>query len=473
MNMIKRLILFVVLNISINTVVFTQDTLSVNLSLDNYYNDSLLIAYYYGDRQLVQDTLIVSESDSSFHWHKDTLVEQGMYMAVTLPDRQFVQFLIPEKDQQFSVKLNGLDLSTMKVEGSEENNLFLDYVEFISKQKDRASALQAIKSDPNSTSEQVNLAQENLENIDIEVSAYIKDISDKHPKSITAMILNSNTAIDIPDFEGTQEEVQMKRYVYYKKNYFESIDTKHPAILRTPILDQRINYYLEKLTPNYPDSIKLSVDYLMSLLEPDSESYRYYLSTFLNKYANSKIVGMDAVYVHIADNYYSEEKTPWIDEENLLLIKDNADDIRPVLLGNIAPDLSFYDKEGNPVKISDLDYELLVLLFWAPDCGHCKKTMPEYVEFEKQYRDKNVKIMAVCTKHKEKTKTCWDAIEEKEMGFFTNVADEFHKSRFKIKFNVKTTPKLFILDKDRTILMKNIGADQLAPVIDEFLNQSR
>ena len=167
--MIKRLILFVVLNISINTVVFTQDTLSVNLSLDNYYNDSLLIAYYYGDRQLVQDTLIVSESDSSFHWHKDTLVEQGMYMAVTLPDRQFVQFLIPEKDQQFSVKLNGLDLSTMKVEGSEENNLFLDYVEFISKQKDRASALQAIKSDPNSTSEQVNLAQENLENIDIEV----------------------------------------------------------------------------------------------------------------------------------------------------------------------------------------------------------------------------------------------------------------------------------------------------------------
>ena len=97
--------------------------------------------------------------------------------------------------------------------------------------------------------------------------------------------------------------------------------------------------------------------------------------------------------------------------------------------------------------------------------------MPDFVTFEEAYRDKGVKVLAVCTKHKEKMKTCWESVTEKNMLNFVNVADEFHRSRFKIKFNVKTTPKVFILDQERTILMKNIGVEQIPPVIDELLDQ--
>jgi thiol-disulfide isomerase/thioredoxin len=467
MNRVFYFLLFSLLALS----GYSQEKLAIDINFENYYNDTLLVAYYYGNRQLVSDTLIRTEEDPIFHWVGDSLVDQGMYLAVTLPEREFIQFLVPESDQVFNVKTDAIDMTKLEIEGSKENELFLDYVSFISDQRTKVDDFKARLNNPLSTDKDKLEAESGLERIDSEVENYIDQVSAQHPKSITALILNSNKAIDIPEFEGTEKEIQVQQYVFYKKNYFETIDTKHPAIFRTPILDQRMNYYLDKLTPNHPDSIIIAVDYLLGLLEPGSESFQFYLSSYLTQYANSKIVGMDAVYVHIADKYYSEEKTPWVDEENLLLIKDNADDIRPVMLGNQVPDVTFYDEDNRPVKISDIDYTLLVVLFWAPDCGHCKKTMPDFVSFEESYRDKDVKVLAVCTKHKEKTKTCWEAIPEKGMTNFVNVADEFHKSRFKIKFNVKTTPKVFVLDKERTILMKNIGIEQIPSVIDELLNQ--
>ena len=466
-----RSIYLIVVSVLLSLHIQAQDSLSIDITLDNYYNDSLLIAYYYGDRQLVYDTLLNNEEDKVFHWRSDSLVNEGMYLMVTLPERQYIQFLVPKDDQEFKIKGDAIILNEVEYDGSEENELFLKYVDFISEQKSKVDRLKAVLGDPLATDGKKIEAQKELEQIDVDVANYIKKVSEENPGSITALILNSNTAIDFPEFEGTEEEINMKKYVYYKKKYFETIDVRHPAIFHTPILDQRFKYYIDNLTPKHPDSIKISVDYLLGLLEEGSEPYKYYLSTFLNMYANSKIVGMDAVYVHIADKYYSESKSPWIDEENLLLIKENADDIRPVLLGNQVPDVIFYDEENNPVRISDLDYNLLVVLFWAPDCGHCKKTMPDFVKFEEAYRDKGVKVLAVCTKHKEKTKTCWESIPEKKMTNFVNVADEFHRSRFKIKFNVKTTPKVFILDKERTILMKNIGIEQIPPVIDELLDQ--
>jgi len=52
---------------------------------------------------------------------------------------------------------------------------------------------------------------------------------------------------------------------------------------------------------------------------------------------------------------------------------------------------------------------------------------------------------------------------------FINLGDPFGKSRFKRKFNVRTTPKTFILNKDREILMKNVSAKQLDEIMTYIL----
>ena len=59
----------------------------------------------------------------------------------------------------------------------------------------------------------------------------------------------------------------------------------------------------------------------------------------------------------------------------------------------------------------------------------------------------------MCTKGGDKTKTCWPAIKEKGMEDFINTGDEFQ--RFNALFKIKSTPKIFILDKDKKILLKD------------------
>ena len=441
--------------------------INVEFEVANYKSDTLIVGYYMMDKQLVEDTLIRNEQDK-FLMQSDEDLAPGVYLLLFQPDNSFIQFLVNENDPDFKMWMDYNLLSDVQYESTPDKTAFQEYVNLINAIRPTATILrdtiEIMKTEDIDPSE----FEEQLEKMDATVQDMQRNIIENYKGTTAALLLKANIGIDMPEFEDT-EDGAIQKYLHYRKHYFDNLELANPASLRTPFFYQRIDYYLNKLTANHPDSICLTIDSLLQWMSPAEESYKFYLSHFLNTYAKSKIVGYDAIYVYLVDNYYSEGKAPWIDEENLLKLQDNANKIRPVLIGKYGPDIMVYDEMNNPISISDIDYEYLVLLFWSPDCPHCKKTMPMYIDFDKRWRDKGVRIFAICSKHKDKVKGCWEYVKEKDMLGFINGADEYHKSRFKIKYNVQSTPKVFILDKDRKILMKNIGAEQLDRVMEEIL----
>ena len=59
-----------------------------------------------------------------------------------------------------------------------------------------------------------------------------------------------------------------------------------------------------------------------------------------------------------------------------------------------APDFTVFDREGNPVKLSDFVGKPVVLNFWASWCGPCKREMPEFQKAYEKYGE-NVAFLVV------------------------------------------------------------------------------
>lgn len=178
---------------------------------------------------------------------------------------------------------------------------------------------------------------------------------------------------------------------------------------------------------------------------------------------------MDAVTVHMVDKYYSQGKAPWLDEENMRKIQENADFIRPTLIGKKAENIILYQEDGTPWELYKDSSEYLVMIFWAPECGHCSKAMPKYLEFNEKYKSQGIKMVSICTKTGGKYEECWKGVKEKNMESLLNLGDQYLKSKYKTKYDVRQTPKLFILDKNKEIILKDVPAENLEQLMDEVI----
>ena len=95
--------------------------------------------------------------------------------------------------------------------------------------------------------------------------------------------------------------------------------------------------------------------------------------------------------------------------------------------------------------------------------------MPDLINFYNTYKPKGVEIFAVCTRLQDDVPKCWESVESQGMAQWVNVVDPFLRSRFKQIYDVRTTPQIFVLDRDKKIIMKKIGAEQLSEVMDRLL----
>ena len=441
---------------------------NIQFELDNYENDTVIVGNYYADKQLVHDTLYTTEIGKFALEGEDTL-NSGVYFLLTLPSRNHIQFFVNGIDNEFKVKWDVSKPTNFKVEGSKDNEAFLRYVEFLGTQRPKADALNSRIQFADSTGVEDNKAEEELAQIEERVTSYQLKTMEEMPNSITAKFIAAGRNPDMPEFEEGKDG-QLAKYLYLKEHYFDNIDLGDPTNLRTPYLHNRVKYYMDNLTPKDPDSVIVSVDYILKEMEPSPDTYKYYLSYFLNQYAQMKLVGFDKVYVHLVDNYYAKGKADWISAENLAKLKEQADNLRNILIGEKFPDITTYKKDSSAVRIWDVESPYTVVVFWAHDCGHCTKSMPDIISFYDEFESQGVTLITICTKGGKKTKDCQDAIPKKKMEKFINTFDEYQ--RYRRKVHIRSTPKIFILDENKEILIKDIPSKELKNIMPEIMKMN-
>jgi len=441
----------------------------LNIDIKNYANDTIIVGHYYGERQLVKDTLIAN-GKGKFVWNQEEKPLPGMYILVLKPENNFVQFFVNNEDSKISLSLDEKDLSAAKFKGSKENTLFYDYLDYLKGKRILADTLRAKIDRADKLSTVDTASKDLLDQLDKDVKAKQRMLIEEYPTSSLALLIRANNEIEVPKFEGTEEEQKYKRYYYYRSHYWDNIDIPHISLIRSPFMHGKVDFYINKLSSQYPDSLIKTIDTVLTRLLPNPEVYKYYLADFLNKYASMKMVGYDAIYTHLVDKYYSEGKASWVSEETLTKMKENANELRPLLIGKKMPDFTTYEQDGKAVRLYDVRSKYTLVVFWAPDCGHCKKIMPNIVDFYAKNKDKGVKVIGVCTKGGDKVGTCWEGVIEKNMQDFVNTADEYQ--RYNSQIRIKSTPKLFILDENKEIIIKDFPAEEIDKIFNEIFEMT-
>ena len=131
----------------------------------------------------------------------------------------------------------------------------------------------------------------------------------------------------------------------------------------------------------------------------------------------------------------------------------------------------YYDNkseiEKSYVTLSSIKADYLILLFWDVDCGHCQKEVPKILEMyhDFQKENKDVKVFGVYTQNEfEKYKKY---IIDNKIDWI-NVYDGVHINNLKDKYDVVTTPVIYILDKNKVIKAKGIGSEAIKSIITQM-----
>ncbi len=449
--------------------------------------DSLLfLANYYGTKQYYYDTAFAVNS-GKFRFETDS-IPGGIYMVV-MPDKsQYFEVVVDGKETLIQLETTRKDMvGDMKVLASAENKLFYEFQQEMNNKGKQAAPIQqkikALNADTiNDNTEALKAEQENLSKINDEVAAYKKAFIKEHQGTFTSKLFLTSMEPEIPENpelpEGTN--VDLWKFNEYKKKYLQNVDFTDERLLRSPVFAKKLEYYMTKLIVQIPDSITKAADELAAKARPNKEMFKYVVHWNTNHYERSKIMGMDAVFVHMADNYYCKGLAHWVDSAAEAKICDRAKTLSPLLLGKVASNIILPDTSGKWYDLHKVPAEFTILYFWSPTCGHCKKATPKLEKFYQDYKSKGVEVFGVCTELE--TAGMKNFVKTHKLSFI-NVSDtpEINKNaydyldkttinslNFRTIYDIFSTPQVYVLDKDKKIIAKKLGVEQLGSFIDDY-----
>jgi len=292
-----------------------------------------------------------------------------------------------------------------------------------------------------------------------------ESLTGKFLKGIKPFQLPENLRND-PDFAANQ----MAQYSYYKEHFFDDIDLSDSRLLRTPLIFNKLNQFFSKVVPPQPDSISNYCDQILSETKLNHEVFQYALQFMLNFYSDPQIMGTDAVYVHLAKKYYLTGQADWIDETNLKIIENRVAEIEHLLIGKPAPRIkNLQTPSGEIIDPFESDAQFVILYFWEPDCGHCKKTTPELYAKYKSLKSLGAEVYAINTR--DNLEKWENFINEHELTWF-NLYSPNNVRTILEAYNAWSTPLIFILDKDKRIVAKDLVVSQVEEYL-TFLSNSK
>lgn len=453
----------------ISTLVIAQNH-SISVELDQAANKEIQLTYHFLGKIYPNATIKLDEKGKGT-FAGDTLLPQGLYKIYLDKDHHF-DFLLGA-DQEFTLTNPGFDSNTMKIKGTIEGEEFVSYLGFLEEMKARGAKLNS--SFKNASDSEKEKIRQDLKELNQEMQSYWEQIGKKYPGSFLYQFLVANYVPPL-DIETLPAEVQqndslllLARFNYQKDHFWDYFDYTDERMLYTPFYKSKLETWFTKVLYQNYDSIKPYAYEFLDRVEKDKRIFQFATSYFLNSSINSNVLGLDALFVDLAQDYYLSGKAFWAGDESIEKIKENVFFLKDNLIGNIAPDLTMENFDGEYVNLHQIEAEITLVLIFEPHCSHCKVFVPElYKDVFLPNKERGLEVFAIYSMDNKEEWT--DFLSDHDMFEWHNVWDPNHTTRFKVKYDGRKTPGIYVLDKDKKIIAKKLVIEQIKSFVEEGLN---
>ena len=441
--------------------------------LEGVEDSMLYIGRHYRDEvTLVDSTRRAADGSYTFKGNKKW--SRGIYALVRQDRTKQIGDFAVDESRKFSLEGDAkLTPSSVKVKGCLSNQQMFNYMATVTEARRESEKIRERMKKPD-TKAQAEADEKAL----IERMERYEEVT-RHPKKpmIFFDLINACENGDVPD------SIENKAYhyrIHYWDKLFESgkLKTKgdREQLIYSPQLFNKMNYFFFNIIYHSDsDTICKELDRLMQRIGDDTAMQRYVLDFITPKYFRStKNIGWDAVWCHIASEYYLKGRCPWASEGTLHNMRYNYDRIKQSLIGAHGQELwmldtTQIDAPEHWYSSHRFPEKYVILWFWDPDCHHCQEQSAELKVLYDSLRttpDRRFEVYAIGY---ESDVDKWVKYVREHEFHFVNVGGPNVNIDYQEAYNVHGAPTMIILNEKRDIIMnKVLPVKQILPFLDNY-----
>ena len=445
---------------------------------DAQRGDTIFFTEFYGDNQFALDT-VRYEGGGLVSFACPSRKEPGRY-SVVLQDDKNVDFLFAGSPVSMTVRSGPLPASVTIDEGL-DSKLMYEYMMYMEGMREQRAPFDQVLSSDSTSPEEKNDAEESIIALGAQVLSEQDVIMSEHPTSLMALYLKMVQEVEYPTAPEGVLNPDLWVVEEYRRRFWGRVDFSNPAVVRDPIITMMMDYYFQSVLPAMPDVVySEAMGLIARAVDPSVK--RYLIEYFILEYLNPPVVCMEEVFVNIFDYYDGSGDLDWMPEVNREEFRQLSAALKPNLCGANFPDLTLQSPSGDWRSLTDMDQDFRLVVIWDSECEHCVEQMESLRVMQDLLSSLDVGVYAVGYDfHPEGWRNvlsdhAWDfAWHVSDVPWMQNQAardslllnglTNRESLDFREYLDIRTTPKMYLLDANNEILVKGMGAEAVPDLV--------
>lgn len=416
---------------------------------------------YWGDSRMLIDTAHRNASGQYVFSFTKSL-PTGLYSVSAGKQKADIIWNAHEKRMEISVCLND-PVHTMKVIRSQENAVYYDFLRVNEGLWQAIGALEsAVLRYPSNEAFFDTLAQKyhQLQNDRLKL---IEDVQLFYPDSYAAKL----AAVHKTPFLNAYWS-KMSRNKTMREDFFYGIDMADTALLRSDAYIDKAHRYMEMyMNPNasydeLQQELIIAIDKILAASSDNKQVFDFmleYMTALMLEY------NFTPVLEHLSETWMSSG----CDDPSESRLQNRIKGYQKLTQGTKAPSFAVSNQEGEVIPLEKIPAEYTLVVFYTSTCSHCRQLLPKVAERKRRLPENTLEVIAISIDEDE---TEWERYISTNSFEWINVREaKIWDGSVASAYSIYSTPMMFLLDKNKTIVEKPNDWNELKKALDKTVGK--